>query len=344
MKLLETLPSILGKSREELLSVLLEEEYGHVPSEPCAVSAEVQRKDGEFLSGKAELQVLKLTCQASFGSYSFPVYYVRPKQKTQAIPAVIHINFRDDIPDKYQPTEELVEAGYATLTVCYKDVTSDDGDFTDGLAGVVYPNGVRGTHDCGKIGLWAWAAMRILDYAMTLPELNHERISVAGHSRLGKTALLTGALDPRFYCAYSNDSGCSGAALSRGKDGETIKNIVERFPYWFCERYADYIDREEELPFDQHALLAANAPHYVYVASASEDAWACPRNEYLSCVAVSEYFEKLGLTGFVHPDRDPEIGDCFHEGTVGYHLREGEHFFRPEDWRYFLKFLQKKES
>ena len=166
---------------------------------------------------------------------------------------------------------------------------------------------------------------------------------MAGHSRLGKTALLAGALDDRFYCAYSNDSGCSGAALSRQKEGEKIKDIVGQFPYWFCERYADYVDREDELPFDQHALLAANAPHYVYVASASEDLWAYPKNEYLACVAVSEYFESLGLAGFVHPDRLAEVGDCFHEGTVGYHLRKGGHFLRPEDWHLFLTFLKSKE-
>lgn len=344
MKLLKNLPSILGKSREELLSVLLSEEYGFLPSSSCKVSAELQSRNEEFLSGKAELQVLKLICDAAFGSYAFPIYYVRPNQRTAKLPAIIHINFRDSIPDQYQPTEELIDAGFAVLTVCYKDVTDDNDDFTNGLAGVVYPNGQRGTRDCGKIGLWAWACMRMMDYALTLPELDAERISVAGHSRLGKTALLAGALDPRFYCAYSNDSGCSGAALSRQKEGETIKDIVTRFPYWFCQRYADYVDREEDLPFDQHALLAANAPHYVYVASASDDAWAYPKNEYLSCVAVSEYFESLGLAGFVHPDRLPEIGDRFHEGTVGYHLRAGKHFFDPEDWQGFLAFLKSKEK
>ena len=80
------------------------------------------------------------------------------------------------------------------------------------------------------------AAMAVMDYAMTLPELDHERILVAGHSRLGKTALLAGALDERFYCAFSNDSGCSGASLARENDGETIAKIVKAFPYFHISR------------------------------------------------------------------------------------------------------------
>ena len=240
------------------------------------------------------------------------------------------------------PTEEIIDAGYATLTFCYKDVTSDDGDFTNGLAGVVYPDGTKDDDRCGKIGLWAWAAMAVMDYALTLPELDHAKISVIGHSRLGKTALLTGALDERFYCAISNDSGCSGAAISREKDGETIRKITTKFPFWFCENYKKYADREEELPFDQHFLLAANAPHKVYVASAAGDAWACPEHEYLSCVAASEYYEKHTGKGFVRPDRLPNVTECLHDGNIGYHLRAGDHYLSREDWSSYMKYIREK--
>ena len=210
------------------------------------------------------------------------------------------------------------------------------------MAGVVYADGKRGSRDCGKIGLWAYAAMAVMDYAMTLPELDHQRISVVGHSRLGKTALLAGALDERFFCAFSNDSGCSGAAISRQKDGESIAKITKVFPYWFSEHYGSYAGREEELPFDQHWLIAANYPHKVYVASAEEDLWACPINEYLSCVAASEYYLERGCLGFVHPDRLPTLGERFHEGEVGYHLRGGVHYFSREDWLYYIEFLKSK--
>lgn len=343
LNIINNLPDPVGMEKQKIIDLLLKEEYGILPSAPYSVTATLEKRDKKFCAGKAELQTLRLHCVSDWGEFSFPLYYVRPNDKKD-VPCFIHVNFRDLIPDRYQPTEELVDEGYATLTFCYKDVTSDDGDFTNGIAGVVYPDGIRADDACGKIGLWAWAACAVMDYAQTLPELDHSRICVAGHSRLGKTALLAGALDERFYCAFSNDSGCSGAALSREKVGETIRNITDTFPYWFCENYKKYADNEGALPFDQHYLIAANAPHRVYVASAVEDTWAGPENEYLACVAASEYFERNTGKGFVHPDRLPTVGECFHEGNIGYHLRSGIHYFSREDWKNYIKYLNTQDN
>ena len=341
MTMPSALPKLNGLDKNTVVDVLLKEEYGYLPSRPCSVIASVESSDKNFCAGKAELVKLILTCYADWGEFSFPVYYCVPKNKKN-IPCFIHINFRNDIPDRYQPTEEIIDNGFATLTVCYNDVTRDNEDFTDGLAGVVYTDGKRKGDDCGKIGLWAWAVMAVMDYAQTIEVLDKEKISVVGHSRLGKTALLAGALDERFFCAFSNDSGCSGAALSREKTGETIKAIMDKFPYWFCENYRKYVGNENALPFDQHWLIGANLPHKVYVASAESDLWACPENEYLSCVMASEYYVEGGAKGFVCPDRLPEVGEALHEGDIGYHIRKGAHYLSREDWQRYIEFLNAK--
>lgn len=338
--LIKNLPMPDEMSVNEIRELLLREEYGFLPSEPERVWAETESCDEGFCAGKAELIKLKLICETEYGRFSFPVYYTRPVKIKHPMPCFIHINFRDLVPDKCQPSEELADNGFAVFSFCYQDVSSDDGDFTNGLAGLIYPEGKRNQDQCGKIGLWAWAAMRVMDYALTLEEIDPNHISVAGHSRLGKTALLTGALDERFFCAFSNDSGCSGAAISRGKRGESIRNIMELFPYWFCENYQKYVNKEEEMPFDQHFLLAANAKHKVYVASAEEDIWADPEKEFLSCVAASSYYEKMGKKGIICPEQMPRTGDAFHRGDIGYHLREGKHYFSREDWNYYIKYLK----
>ena len=345
MDMIRSLPSIDGLSKKQIMEVLLNEEYGFLPPPPSSTVSFVERVDDSFCAGKAELQKIRLTCQMERGNFSFPVYFAYPKKANGAVPCFIHINFYDSVPNRYQPTEEIIDNGYATLTFCYRDITSDDGDFSDGLSGIVYPNGKKKENDCGKLGLWAWAAMRVMDFAQTLDVLDRDRISVVGHSRLGKTALLTGALDERFFCAISNDSGCGGASLARGNTGEKIIDITRTFPYWFCENYSKYAKREEEMPFDQHFLIAANYPHRVYVASAEGDGWACPKNEYIACVAASGYYESRGVRGFVREgDELPGAEKSLHGGYIGYHIRGGLHYLGRADWNEFIKYLDSAEK
>lgn len=339
MKLLDRLPSLDGKDKNQLLDTLLHEEYGYFPNVDISVEVSVNKIESDvFCAGKAVFERLLVKCKSEKGEYSFPVSFIYPKNKKQS-PAFIHINFGDEIPHKYQPTEEIIDNGFAVLSIFYKDVSSDDGDFTNGLASLIYENGERSDTDCGKIGIWAWAAMRVMDYACTRDEIDSSRVCVVGHSRLGKTALLTGALDERFYCAFSNDSGCGGASLARENDGESVEAICRVFPFWFCKSYYKYANAEESMPYDQHFLLAANYPHRVYVASAEADAWACPKNEYLSCVAASKFYEAQGLVGLVGGDESAVIGKRYNDGYVGYHIRKGTHYLGREDWQRYFEYL-----
>ena len=150
------------------------------------------------------------------------------------------------------------------------------------------------------------------------------------------------ATDSRFAAAYSNDSGCSGAAISRGKEGETVEKIYNRFPYWFCENYAAWKGNEDQMPFDQHYLLASIAPRPVFVGSATKDLWADPKSEFLSCLAAAPAWEEFGLKGLKAPEKFPEAGDVFTEGNPCYHLREGEHYFSRHDWHRLCAFRKER--
>ena len=330
------------KTKEEMLEILQREEYGYLPPKPTKWHVfEEKTPVSNFCAGKATLQKLVMTVNCNGRDFAFPFYAAIPT-KTGRHPFFIHINFRDAVPDRYMPTEELIDHGFAVLSFCYKDVTDDNGDFTDKLAGILYPECKRSPDAPGKIALWAWAAQRVMDWAETDERLDKEISIVCGHSRLGKTALLTAATDERFGFAYSNDSGCSGAAITRGKIGETVRDICKKFPYWFCENYLQYIDNESSMPFDQHYLTACIAPRYLYIASAKEDTWADPDSEFLTCVATSPVYEALGKRGFVHDGHLPVTGDTYHEGAIGYHLRAGTHYFSREDWLKLIDFVEKK--
>lgn len=334
------IPALLEK--EEMIRILQEEVYGIMPPKPDCIRWEVQEDYiKRFCANKASFSKVTIVCELLGKEFSFPVSCVIPKSEGKH-PFFVHINFRDDVPDRHQPTEELVDNGFAVLSFCYNDVTKDNGDFSDGLAGVLYQQKERRPNDPGKLAMWAWAAQRVMDYAQTLQNLDMNRSTVCGHSRLGKTALLTAATDERFAFAYSNDSGCSGAAITRDKEGETVADICKKFPYWFCENYQKYIGKEHEMPFDQHYLIASIAPRYVCVGSAVEDIWADPVSEMLGCVAASPAYEQCGAKGFVYEDKLPEVGDMFFDGPIGYHLRAGTHYFSREDWLKLIKFIYSK--
>ena len=325
-------------SREEMLDIVQAQLFGYLPPRPEKISFETEENIiPKFCAGKAVCHKVTVNTVINGKEFSFPFLATLPTDEEKH-PFFVHINFRDLNPDRYMPTEELVDNGFAVLSVWYNDITTDDGDFTNGLAGVLFENGKRNDTDCGKIAMWAWAAQRILDYAETLPDkLDLSRSVVCGHSRLGKTALFAGATDERFAFSYSNDSGCSGAAIARGTapGGERVADICRNFPFWFCENYKKYCNNEENMPFDQHYLVASIAPRKVLIGSASEDKWADPLSEMLCCVASSPAF----VNGFKYEDRPPQIDDKFFDGDIGYHMRKGLHYFSREDWLRLIEFV-----
>lgn len=327
--------------RETMLNTILEEVYGHMPPAPTDLNWQVRHDTiPNFCAGKAVLDEITVTGRVNGNPFSFPFRMTRLTAPGKH-PFFVHINFRDAVPDRYQPTEELVDNGFSILSFCYQDVTKDNGDLTDGLAGALYPDGKRGLHAPGKIAMWAWAAQRVMDYAETLGDiLDLDCAVVCGHSRLGKTALLTAATDSRFAFAYSNDSGCSGAAITRHKVGEDVKEICRVFPYWFCENYWKYADNEAAMPFDQHFLVACIAPRRVLIGSAVNDIWSDPLSEQLCCVAASPAFPK-GFSGMEVPAK---VGEAFMDGDIGYHLRQGEHYFSREDWLKLIQFIRRQSG
>ena len=325
------------RSREEMLDLMIENVYGHLPPKPTSISFDVKKNVVEnFCAGKATCNLVTAKCTIGEKIFSFPFYACVLNGKTKQ-PFLIHVNFCGGETNKYQPTEELIDNGFAVFSFDYQDVTSDNGDFTNGLAGFIYPDGIRhNPSDPGKIALWAWAAQRVMDYAETLGDvLDFDHSVICGHSRLGKTALYAGATDERFKFTYSNESGCTGAAISREKVGEWVGRICNRYYFWFCEKYQSFADKESEMPFDQHYIVASIAPRKVLVGSAKEDSWADPVSEQLCCFAASSAFEK----GFDCPDREAEAGEEFLSGDIGYHLREGLHYFSRLDWQKLIKFV-----
>ncbi|MBQ8393481.1 MAG: hypothetical protein IJX51_06895 [Clostridia bacterium] len=343
------LPSLL--SREEMIDIMQREVYGYLPSVDFTVSvSEPASVYDRYMIYTVEHSYITMTVTVGEKSHSFRVDRLLHTDGKRR-PTVILNNFHPIYASRYFPIEELTEKEVDFISCVYEDVCADNGDFENGLAPLLLPNGQTEEHTSGKIGIWAWANMRLVDYALTLPSTDPENICVMGHSRLGKTALFTAMMDDRIKFVFSNASGCSGDSLSIGNTGhnrtgdkfatgELISDITGTFPYWFCKNYFKYVEKNVSDTFDQHFLLASIAPRYVLVGACSEDHWADPVSEQLCALAASEAWEKEGLIGLEDCDRIIDPGEALLCGHVGFFKIKSVHYLSRHCYTRLIEFIE----
>ena len=116
------------------------------------------------------------------------------------------------------------------------DVAPDDKEKFDREVMQLYPEQLEMKNGMRALGAWGWGASRIIDYFEKDDVVDAKKVITVGHSRGGKASLWCGAQDQRVAIAISNESGNSGASLSRRIFGETVGQIL-RFTHWFCPNY-----------------------------------------------------------------------------------------------------------
>ena len=334
-----TAPSQWCKRRDELLEILDREEYGRMPANSSPACETILQAAEPCCGNLGYSERLGISLDTPKGTFSFPVQFLYPADG-QAHPLIIHLGFQEDAFNPACPVERILQEGFALGYIFYQAITTDDGDWTNGLAGC-YPR-TGAADEWGKIAMWAFAASRAADVLAKRSQVDAENMAVIGHSRLGKTSLVCAAHDPRFRFALINDSGCGGDALEQTKHpgAETFAVMDRAFPFWFCKNRSKYVDPAVPRPFDQHFLVAAIAPRFVYIGSASEDAWADPYSQQLCAVAASPAWALHNLKGFLGPETPAEIGISYSEGSIGYHLRFGSHALTDFDWQNYLEFMK----
>lgn len=346
------------RSREEMKDIMQREVYGYLPDVQYSLSVtEPTTVEDRYFCGQVAFSYVDMTVSVNGKSHTFRIDRLLHTDGKKR-PLILVNNFHSMEKSHYFPREELSEYDVDYLLFCYTDISSDDGDFSTGLAPLLLPDGQNTDVTCGKIGIWGWAAMRVLDYGLTLEGTDKNNVAVVGHSRLGKTALYTAMIDERFSFAFSNAAGCAGDAVAHGSTGvrfahidrdlrqrgENISDIVERFPFWFCKNYFKYAQKNISDTFDQHYLLASVSPRYVAVGSCDLDYWADVESQQICCLAASEAWEKEGLTGLSGCDRYLEAGESLLDGHVGYFIIHSKHFFSRHSWKNFIEFLDKHKQ
>lgn len=335
--------------RPEVLDLFREHIYGWPSVErPDSLQFNIVDIKENMMDGNATRKQIDISYEGPGGEGEFRLLLFVPSNVQKPVPTFLFINnrgYENMDPDRetktpFWPAEYIVDRGYATAVFQVSEVAPDSPDsFQEGVHGIFDPEGDRPSNAWGTIAAWAWGASRAMDYLETDPDIDSKWVAVVGHSRGGKAALWAGATDERFDLVVSNDSGSTGAAIARGKMGETIEQINTRFPHWFNENYKTYNNKEYELPVDQHMLIASIAPRLVYVASASEDTWADPESEFLSLVYAQSVYQLFGLEG-LGTHQFPENDSPLHGDGMGYHVRTGEHDLTVYDWKNFIDFWE----
>jgi hypothetical protein len=234
--------------------------------------------------------------------------------------------------------EQSVDRGYAVATFYNGDIEPDRPEAEEGVR-ARYRAAGEPVADWSTIAAWAWGLHRAMDYLITDRDIDTNRVAVFGHSRNGKTALLAAAFDERFALAMPHQAGCGGTAPSRGKIGESVRQINDRFPHWFNAEFKKFSDQPDRLPFDQHCLIALVAPRPVLLSNATGDQWANPSGQFEMLRAAEPVYRLLNAGGLAAREM-PEPGKLL-DGKLGYFIRTGKHSTTRDDWKIFLDFADK---
>ncbi|MFT5323864.1 MAG: hypothetical protein ACI8P0_001718 [Planctomycetaceae bacterium] len=361
--------------RPELKALFQHYMYGYLPSK-TAVKATLTASNDDLFDGKASWKSFTLRYGPE-GTPPLELLLIVPKTQKGLPPVFVGINFCGNhtvLADSKVPltkswyrgrcpgcedevatdagrggqlatwnAETIVDRGYALATFYYGDVDPDkqENDFTDGVHPHFFKDGQTepGKHDWGAVSAWAYGIHRVIDFLDADQPVDTKRLALVGHSRLGKTALLAGALDERIKVVIPHQAGCGGTAPNRFNVGESVERINTSFPHWFNDTFPKFNKQVERLPFDQHCLAALCAPRAVLFSNAEEDQWADPNGQFNMLKAADPVYRFLGVDG-LRPDSKPEMGKLI-DSRLGYYIRPGKHSMNTDDWKVFLDFADR---
>ena len=373
----------LTKRAPELRALYQHYMYGARPA-ARSIEGKVIREDKAALAGKATLREVLVDC-----GLAAPVHLLVVIPNTRSKPAAcfLGMNFngnyqllddpkiqmprgfvRESFPGaepnraaeagrgKQKETwalEQSVDRGYAVATFYSGDVVPDDKVLAEAALKQFRTSAgeERGPSDTATIMAWTWGFSRMIDYLLTIPEIDGRLVAVVGHSRNGKTALVAAAFDERIALVIPSQAGCGGSAPDRVSTElsapqanarptvETLPVINKAFPHWFCGNFKSFNDAPARLPFDQHALIALCAPRPVLLSNATEDKWANPPGQFEMLRAADPVYRLVAGDG-VGSEKMPEVGKLL-DSRLGYYIREGKHSMTTPDWKVWLDYADK---
>lgn len=233
------------------------------------------------------------------------------------------------------PMEMILSAGYGVAAIYPDEAVPDRREEGVAALAALAEGHADATTRWGAIGAWAWIFSRVADVLEADERVDSAGLITWGHSRYGKSALVAAAYDERFSAVIAHQSGTGGASLNREKPGESLEAITSSYPHWFSKAYTNFAGREEDMPVDQHQLLALVAPRPVLLGNARRDVWSDPAGAFRAAAGADPVYELYGSAGLDQAKLTPFNP----QADVSYWIRPGTHGVVKEDWPAFLRFL-----
>jgi hypothetical protein len=227
---------------------------------------------------------------------------------------------------KGNPRQYALDKGYANIGVPTVAVATDN-NAHQGIFYTLYPYSSSASElQTGVLMAWAWGASKVLDAleagAAKDFGIDASKTIITGTSRNGKAAAVAGAFEERFKITAPTSSGAGGCAIYRYYSAGQTYDLSGYFKYnsggswkvdgnnpqslrsvqsdsgggWFNEQFQDF-SKPDELPFDQHFLLALTAAtnRALFMINGFEwDKWTNPPGFFYAFELTKPVFDLLG--------------------------------------------------
>lgn len=359
---LPDLPSLQTDS--EMLRGLEENIFGNIPAlTDVRVLSKKEIAQNAFMQGDI---VTEWAVEAGYGSDTrlFHIVFVRRAEDLKA-PVIITQNFcpnNDVVPVKgvtapkgdffdcsgegilssvftyffgryitVPPYQMILNHGYSVAVIFPPEFVPDSASQAPAILGQMISDTPEATP--GTLAVWASLSVWLADTLKTGGET--DSVITYGHSRYGKTALISAAATASIDAVIAHQSGTGGASLLRDDKGESIAEIMESYPHWFTSTFGEYAKNKDALPIDAHYLLALIAPRPVLLGNARRDVWSDPAGAFNAARAASSAWIESDSSGLTATRLD----DFRPDDDLSFWMRPGTHGVVEEDWPAFLEFL-----
>ncbi len=341
--------------RPELVKLFEDNVYGRIPENTPSVKWEVTNEEKKDFAGTP---VVVRTLKGVVDNSSYPAITVEisanvvyPDGK-QNLPVIIEFGFGGGDPTRVRGNQKswqqmVIERGWAAASINPSSIQADAGSgLTNGIIGLCNKGEFRQPTDWGSLRAWGWGLSRLIDYFETDKTFDATKCAIEGVSRYGKASLVAMAFEERIAAGFIASSGKAGAAGWRRDCGESIGNIVSNEEYhWVCGNLIKYGTdpyTENDLPVDQHELIALCAPRACFISTGSwnGDKWQDVVGSFISASKASPVYELLGYKG-VGTDLFPGMDNGLMDGRLTYRQHHGGHEAGP-NWPFFLDFFERE--